>query len=98
MAGANGDEPAQAAPSTADPKSAQATSGGGNPLKALAGYEGELRIAANTIRVQPDLALTDAAATLNLVDGRLRISPLRIGLPTGSLRVRSRPGRWPRSN
>ena len=85
MVSADGAEPAQATPSAADPESAQATSGAGNPLKALAGYEGELRISANTIRVQPDLALTDAAATLNLADGRLRIAPLRIGLPTGQL-------------
>ncbi len=85
MVGADGAEPAQAAPSATDPGSAQATSAAGNPLKALAEYEGELRIAANTIRVQPDMALTDATATLNLADGRLRIAPLRIGLPTGNL-------------
>ena len=56
-----------------------------NPLQALAGYEADLRLEADKIRLPPQLALHDSAARIELAAERLRVTDLRIGLPEGAV-------------
>ena len=60
-------------------------SAGGNPLAALAGYAGEVRLTADEIRLPSALVLKDSQATLLLADERLEIAGLQIGFPEGQL-------------
>ena len=64
---------------------AEAKPSGGNPLAALAGYDGELRLVLDEVRLPPRPVLKQSEATLKLADGKLTIAPLRIGLPKGSI-------------
>jgi uncharacterized protein involved in outer membrane biogenesis len=56
-----------------------------NPLTPLAGYEGRLELAATEIDLPSKLVLRDTAATLELADEKLRVAPLRVGLPEGAV-------------
>ena len=56
-----------------------------NPLKPLAGYEGRLELAAAEIDLPSNLVLHDTAATLELANGKLRLAPMRVGLPEGAI-------------
>jgi uncharacterized protein involved in outer membrane biogenesis len=56
-----------------------------NPLKLLAGYTGRLDLAAAEIDLPSNLVLHDIAATLEVANGKLRLAPMRVGLPEGAL-------------
>ena len=56
-----------------------------NPLKPLAGYEGRLELAAAEINLPSNLVLHDTVATLELANGKLRLAPMRVGLPEGAI-------------
>ena len=56
-----------------------------HPLKPLAGYEGSLELAAAEINLPSDLVLHDTGATLELANGKLRLAPMRVGLPEGAI-------------
>ena len=57
----------------------------GNPLQSLAGYEGRLKLAATEIDLPSGPVLRDSAAVLELAHGKLRVAPIRVGLPEGAI-------------
>ena len=56
----------------------------GNPLQAIAGYQGRVELTIGSIVLPSGIRLADARLTADLDDGRLTM-PLRVGLPQGAL-------------
>ena len=57
----------------------------GNPLVGLSSYDGELRLIFDEIDLPPRLVLKNSEVVLRLAGGRLRVAPLRVGLPEGRI-------------
>ncbi|HEX6014264.1 MAG TPA: AsmA family protein, partial [Geminicoccaceae bacterium] len=57
---------------------------GGNPLAALSGYDGDVRLATGEVRL-PQLTLRETEAHARLGPGGLTVDPLRVAMPEGRI-------------